>query len=59
MSHHSEHEIAQKFIQLSGVIAVMSKPRQEWGKIMADRTNRLFDNNNRGRDVCREMRQRQ
>lgn len=37
----------------------MSKPRQEWGKIMADRTNRLFDKNNRDGNVRREMRQRQ
>ena len=44
MSHHSDHEIAQKFIQLSGVIAVMSMPRQEWGKIMAVFQNWLFEN---------------
>jgi hypothetical protein len=48
MSHHSEHEMAQKFIQLSEVIAVMSEARQEWGKIMAVRSKRLFNNKNRG-----------
>lgn len=36
-SHHSDHEIAQKFIQFSGVIAVMAATRQKWGKNMADR----------------------
>ncbi len=63
MSHHSEHEMAQKFIQLSGVIAVMSKPRQDWGKIMAVRSKRLFNNENRGAPggtgEHRDMRQRQ
>ena len=53
MSHHSEHEIAQKFIQLSEVIAVMSKPRQKWGKIMAVSPNRLFDNKNAAFRVIR------
>ena len=36
-SHHSDHEIAQKFIQFSGVIAVMAATRQKWGKNMAGR----------------------
>jgi hypothetical protein len=35
-SHHSDHEIARKFIQFSGVIAVMAATRQKWGKNMAD-----------------------
>lgn len=42
-SHHSDHEIAQKFIQFSGVIAVMAATRQKWGKTMADRTNGLHE----------------
>ncbi len=46
LSHHSEHEIAQNIVQLSEVIAVMSEPRQKWGKIMAVSLNRLFDNKN-------------
>ena len=37
-SHHSDHEIAQKFIQFSGVIAVMAATRQKWGKNMADQS---------------------
>lgn len=62
MSHHSDHEIAQKFIQVSEVIAVMSKPRQKWGKIMAVSFNGLFDNKNAAIRVFRNdcvTRQRQ
>ena len=40
MSHHSEHEMAQNFIQFKRVIAEMSVPRQKWGKTMALRHNR-------------------
>jgi hypothetical protein len=62
MSHHSEHEIAQNFIQRSGVIAVMSEPRQKWGKIMAVRFNWLLNNKNAADPaigIGRGMRQRQ
>jgi hypothetical protein len=62
MSHHSEHEIAQNFVHLSEVIAVMSEPRQKWGKNMAVFTNGLFDNKKaafRGSREDRDMRQRQ
>jgi hypothetical protein len=62
MSHHSGPENAQKFIQLSRVIAVMFATRQEWGKIMAVRDNWLLNMKKRRAGPAgesRNVRQRQ
>jgi len=54
-SHHSDHEIAQKFIQFSEVIAEMTVTRQKWGKTMATRLNRWFQQKAQGSGHVSEL----
>lgn len=54
LSHQSHHEIAQKFIQISEVLAGMSERRQKLGKTMANRRLRRTEAIKRRADVRRK-----
>lgn len=53
LSHQSDHEIAQKFIQFSEVLAGMSERRQKLGKTMANRRLGRTEADQRRAIACR------